>query len=112
MVTGDGRVKVLDFGVAKRVALPDGATADLGLLTMPGSVTVLPGICLPRRPGEIVDFRSDHFSFGAVLYEMATGRRAFRGKSAIDVQAAILLEQPESLTRLNAEMPAPLVWFV
>jgi predicted ATPase len=113
MVTAEGRVKVLDFGIAKRTAIPEGPAMETGLLTVPGSVMGTPGYMSPEQArGEKLDFRSDHFSFGAVLYEMATGRRAFAGKSAAEVQAGILLQQPNPLTRLNPQAPAPLQWVV
>ena len=113
MVTGSGRAKVLDFGLAKRIATtrtaaPDSATGDpLGM------IVGTPGYMSPEQArGEALDFRSDHFSFGAVLYELITGRRAFTGKSAAEVQAAILLSEPEPLTSLRPQAPAPLQWLV
>jgi predicted ATPase len=113
MLTSEGRVKVLDFGIAKRMTSPDGAAAEAERLTDPGAVIGTPGYMSPEQArGEKLDFRSDHFSFGAVLYEMATGRRAFGGDSSAQVQAAILLQQPEPLTRLNPQAPAPLQWIV
>ena len=62
--------------------------------------------------GESSDFRSDQFSFGAVLYEMATGRRAFAGSSEVDALAAVIRDQPEPIGRINPQMPAPLQWAV
>jgi predicted ATPase len=113
MVAADGRVKVLDFGIARRMATPEGATAEIASMTRPGSVIGTPGYMSPEQArGEKLDFRSDQFSFGAVLYEMATGQRAFAGDSAADMQAAIILRQPEPLTRLNPQAPAPFQWLV
>src|SRR5579871_240720 len=113
MLTGEGRVKVLDFGIAKRLAIPDGPTQDLALVTVPGSVIGTPAYMSPEQArGEKLDFRSDHFSFGVVLYEMAAGRRAFTGKTPADLQAAILLQQPDPLTRVSPQTPAPLQWVV
>jgi predicted ATPase/serine/threonine protein kinase len=113
MICPDGRAKVLDFGIAKRVIAQEAPTVDIGYVTVPGSIIGTPGYMSPEQArGEHLDFRTDQFSFGALLYEMTTGRRAFAGKSAADVQAAILLHQPEPLTRLNPHTPAPLQWIV
>jgi predicted ATPase len=112
MLTAEGRVKVLDFGIAKRLKISDTSVTAVQL-TDPGAVVGTPGYMSPEQArGERLDFRSDHFSFGAVLYEMATGKRAFGSGSAAEVQAAILLQQPEPLTRLNLQAPAPLQWIV
>ena len=103
MVTGaqtgvPGRVKVLDFGLAKQSLPlagstgPDSATV---LLSQPGMVLGTVGYMSPEQVrGENVDARSDIFSFGCVLYEMATGKRAFEGGSAADVMSAVLREDP------------------
>ncbi len=113
IISPDGRAKVLDFGIAKRVPALRAATVTIGCLTAPGSIIGTPGYMSPEQArGEQLDFRTDHFSFGAVLYEMTTGRRAFDGKSTADVQAAVLLHQPEPLTLLNPHAPAPLQWIV
>ena len=113
MVTADGRVKVLDFGIAERMQTQETPALEPNLPAIPGSVTGTPGYMSPEQArGEKLDFRSDQFSFGAVLYEMATGRRAFAGHSATEVQTAILRQEPEPLTSLNPQAPAPLQWVV
>jgi predicted ATPase/predicted Ser/Thr protein kinase len=113
MVTADGRVKVLDFGIATRLATPGTPTGTLHPPTIPGFVLGTPGYMSPEQTrGEKLDFRSDQFSFGAVLYEMAAGRQAFAGDSIPELQAAILFREPEPLTGLNAQVPAPLHWLV
>jgi serine/threonine protein kinase/predicted ATPase/tetratricopeptide (TPR) repeat protein len=113
MVNATGRVKVLDFGIAKRTARPNELTRASDTGNTVGLVVGTPGYMSPEQTrGEKIDFRSDQFSYGALLYELATGRRAFRGDSEADVQAAILLRQPESLTSLNPQAPAPLQWLV
>jgi predicted ATPase/serine/threonine protein kinase len=111
MVTADGRVKVLDFGIATRLAAPETPSGTLD--PPPGFVLGTPGYMSPEQTrGEKLDFRSDQFSFGAVLYEMAAGRQAFAADSIPELQAAILYNDPEPLTSLNAQAPAPLQWVV
>lgn len=113
MVNASGRIKVLDFGIAKRISMPEDSTLDFVSRNTLGFVVGTPGYMSPEQArGEPLDFRSDHFSFGAVLYELAAGRRAFAGNSIAEVQAAILLHQPEPLTSLNPQVPAPLQWVV
>jgi len=114
MITCSGWVKLLDFGIAKRMGVEENAaTQPISPATLPGAVLGTPGYMSPEQArGEKLDYRSDQFSFGVVLYEMATGRRAFQGKSAIEVQAAILLQQPEPLIRVNPLAPAPLQWMI
>ncbi len=105
MVSAKGRIKVLDFGIAKR--LEGDAVTTLGF------VVGTPAYMSPEQTrGETLDFRSDHFSFGAVLYELTTGRKAFAGNSIADVQAAVLLRQPETLRSVNRQAPAPLQWII
>lgn len=108
-ITRDGRVKILDFGLAK-LARPEGIPAtDAATLvsqTEPGVVMGTVGYMSPEQvKGQTADHRSDLFSFGAILYEMLSGRRAFRGETSVETMSAILKEDPPELTETNRSVP-------
>lgn len=109
-ITTDGRVKILDFGLAKLKPAKQAAGASSELATQkaitdPGVVMGTVGYMSPEQVrGQQADHRSDIFSFGAILYEMLRGRRTFTGESAIEVMNAILKEEPEELTETNARI--------
>ena len=97
---GSGQVKVLDFGLARMdpVAPPAADVPTMSLSTEPGRVMGTVGYMAPEQVrGKAVDARADIFSFGALLYEMLTGKRAFRGESPVETLNAILKEDPPSL---------------
>jgi serine/threonine protein kinase/Tol biopolymer transport system component len=108
-ITRDGRVKVLDFGLAKLVQ-PEETGVSTKTLTSPGT---LPGVVMgtigymsPEQVrGTASDARSDIFSFGAVLYEMLTGKRAFKGDTAAETMTAILREEPPELDESGWQGP-------
>ena len=95
MVTGDGLVKLLDFGLARRVRLEPGQQTTV---TAEGEIAGTPAYMSPEQAeGKPLDARSDVFSFGLVLYQMLTGRQAFSGDSAASAMAAVLREEPAPL---------------
>src|ERR1041385_766972 len=105
-ITKDGRVKILDFGIAK-LTQPEGIQSQTEIPTRrvdtnPGTVMGTVGYMSPEQVrGKGVDHRSDIFSFGAILYEMLSGHRAFHGESAADTMSAILKEDPPDLSDTN-----------
>ncbi len=106
MITRDGRVKILDFGLAKQTAQPKGDETATALLSQPGVVLGTVGYMAPEQVrAEPVDPRSDIFSLGCVLYELATGSRAFPGGSAAEVMSAILKDEPPAL--ISGSLPLP-----
>ena len=113
-LTPRGRVKVLDFGLAKLARRPADSAAQANaatetLLTNPGATIGTAAYMSPEQArGEELDARTDLFSFGAVLYEMATGRRAFAGAGAAVVLAAVLTETPRPAAQVNPRVPAEL----
>jgi predicted ATPase len=116
VVSEDGVVKILDFGLAKlasRGEEPSQTTTIVDSQTKPGAVMgTLEYMSPEQADGRSVDFRSDQFAFGLVLYEMVTGRRAFRKSTGSATLLAIIQENPVPIASLNSEAPAPLCWVV
>jgi serine/threonine protein kinase/tetratricopeptide (TPR) repeat protein len=115
MITPDGYVKILDFGLAK-LYFPDPAetnannpeaTTALKALTMSGMIVGTVGYMSPEQAsGRSVDLRSDQFVFGVILYEMATGRRAFHRATPVQTLSAIIAEEPEPIPAEDPSFPA------
>jgi predicted ATPase len=114
MVSRDGTAKVLDFGLAKLPKLNrDPSSEATTSITEHGTVMGTAGYMSPEQAtGVEVDFRSDQFSFGSVLYEMVSGLPAFRKKTHAETTAAILRDEPERLGAKMLQAPAPFVWIV
>jgi serine/threonine protein kinase/formylglycine-generating enzyme required for sulfatase activity/dienelactone hydrolase len=107
LITARGQAKVLDFGLAKSL-LPNGEAADVRL-TQTGAISGTPAYMSPEQArGERVDYRSDIFSFGVVLYEMVTGRLPFKKKSQAETMNAIINEPHLSVTNVIKETPPEL----
>jgi len=114
MVTRDGRVKILDFGLARQ-SNPASTKSDTGsgesatqYITSPGVVLGTAAYMSPEQArGREADYRSDQFSFGLVVYEMLSGRQPFVRDSAVETMAAIVRDEPEPL---EGRIPAPLRW--
>jgi Tol biopolymer transport system component len=113
-LTRDGQVKILDFGLATDLDLGDRGdetnTPTVTRRTHPGTIVGTVGYMSPEQVrGDRVDARSDIFALGAVLYEMVTGRRAFRRDTTAETMTAILREEPAEFDETAAAVPATLV---
>jgi eukaryotic-like serine/threonine-protein kinase len=112
MITNEGRIKILDFGLAQRAPRRMETSQDASgtgvNLTEPGTILGTPSYMSPEQArGAVADYRSDQFSFGLVLYELATGKQAFAKASTVETLTAIVRDEPAPIER---KVPGPLRW--
>ena len=117
MVSKDGYVKILDFGLAKLTEPESGELSAMPTLarpeTHPGTVLGTVGYMSPEQAsGQPLDFHSDQFSLGSILYEITSGKKAFSRKTAAETMSAIIREEPEPLVKLRPDVPPPLRWII
>jgi predicted ATPase/serine/threonine protein kinase len=114
MLSGDAIAKILDFGLAKLLRVSPTLDSDAStIITERGTVMGTIGYMSPEQAtGGEVDFRSDQFSFGSVLYEMVAGVPAFRKKTHAETMAAILRDEPARLGARMQQVPPPFLWIV
>jgi hypothetical protein len=119
MVTKDSLVKILDFGLAKLTQVgAEDASSESQLQTMtkatePGTILGTVGYMSPEQAsGMALDARSDQFSLGSILYEMATGKRAFERGTKVQTLSAIVDQEPEAVGKVNPKLPANFCWIV
>jgi serine/threonine-protein kinase len=112
MITARRQVKVMDFGLAKAVKERGALESEVDtqtLLSEPGAIIgTVPYMSPEQVKGEVIDARSDIFSFGAMLYELVTGHRPFSAESAAAIFSSILTREPPPLERYSREVPAEL----
>jgi Tol biopolymer transport system component len=105
IINGDGRLKILDFGLAKLLKPTSETSTTESLSETPPAAGTLPYMAPEQLRGQSIDARSDIFAFGTVLYEMATGRRAFDGNTSAVICDAIFNKNPIAPSQLNPDVP-------
>ncbi|HET7433624.1 MAG TPA: protein kinase [Thermoanaerobaculia bacterium] len=111
MITSEGVVKILDFGLAKATGIGNDSTRSF--TSDPGTIVGTYAYMSPEqaRAGE-VDYRSDQFALGAILYEMLSGARAFEGESGVETLFMVVRDEPAPLAAVASHVPPPVRWIV
>lgn len=113
MISKDGFLKILDFGLAKITAITPHQASHLQTQTHAGAVVGTVGYMSPEQAsGKPVDFHSDQFSFGTILYEMITRKLPFKRGSVAESMAAIIAEEPEPVDNANPQIPKVMRWII
>ena len=116
MLARDGSARIVDFGLSRanaESAAPSDAEGLSATVSVEGGASGTPAYMSPEQArGAAGDFRTDQFSFGALLYEMATGQRAFRRETVAETLSAVVHHEPQPIGELNPRVPAPLRWIV
>jgi len=116
MLARDGTARIVDFGLARAQHLANASAQTVShstTVSLEGGISGTPAYMSPEQArGTLGDFRTDQFSFGAMLYELATGHHAFRRDSVADTLAAVLQEEPRPIAELNSRIVAPLRWII
>jgi eukaryotic-like serine/threonine-protein kinase len=118
MLARDGTARIVDFGLARVDPKAPGLATVIGqastvTASLDGGLSGTPAYMSPEQArGTAGDFRTDQFSFGALLYEMATGRHAFRRDTMADTLAAVLHDEPTPIAEINPRVPVPCRWII
>jgi serine/threonine protein kinase len=112
MITSDGFLKILDFGLAK-LSNPGTEVSILQTQTSAGTVLGTAGYMSPEQAaGKPVTFTSDQFSFGSILYEMVTGKRAFEQDTSVETMTSIIRSEPEPISNIKPNVPPQVRWII
>jgi Tol biopolymer transport system component len=116
MLSRDGTARIVDFGLARAEHRADAGAetiANSETVSLEGGISGTPAYMSPEQArGTLGDFRTDQFSFGAMLYEMATGARPFRRDTVAETLTAVLHDEPKGIVEINPRMPHALAWIV